>query len=165
MIQLRNINAVNPQELQQLADNYAVARNLRDFFPSPYTLKDAESFIELAPTGTFGHVFALYAKNTLVGVGSLIPQKFEHRINAEIGYWIGEPYWGNGYATEAVKLLVGFAFGELNLLRVYASVYDYNAASVRVLQKCGFHREAILKSSIIKEGKLHDEHLYSIRKS
>jgi ribosomal-protein-alanine N-acetyltransferase len=164
MIQLRELNAVSPLEIQQLADNNAVARNLRDFFPSPYTIEDAVSFLELAPTGTFGHVFALFSDNDFIGIGSLIPQKGEHRINAEIGYWIGEPYWGKGYATEAVKLLVDFAFEELGLLRVYAYVYGYNVASMRVLEKAGFHKGAIIQSSVIKGGKLHDEHLYSIKK-
>jgi ribosomal-protein-alanine N-acetyltransferase len=164
MIQLRDLNAVSPLKIQQLANNYAIAKNLRDFFPFPYTIEDAASFLELAPTGTFGHVFALFFDNDFIGIGSLIPQKGEHRINAEIGYWIGEPYWGKGYATEAVKLLVEYAFGELGLLRIYAFIYGYNAASMRVLEKVGFYEEAIIQSSVIKEGRLHDEHLYSIRK-
>jgi len=164
MIQLRDINTVSPQKIQQLANNYAIAKNLRDFFPFPYTTKDSSNFIEMASTGAMGHVFALYSESTFVGVGSLIPQKYEHRINAEIGYWIGEPYWGNGYATAAVKLLGQYAFEELDLLRLYAYVYGYNAASMRVLEKAGFQKEAIIPSSVIKEGKIYDEHLYSIRK-
>jgi len=164
MIQLRDINTVNPQEIQQLANNYAVAKNLRDFFPFPYTAKDASDFIEMASTGVMGHVFALYVENTFVGVGSLITQTYEHRINAEIGYWVGEPYWGKGYATAAVQLLTQYAFEELDVLRLYAYVYGYNAASMRVLEKAGFQKEAIIRLSVIKDEKIHDEHLYSIRK-
>ena len=164
MIQLRNINTVSPLEIQQLANNYAVKKNLRDFFPFPYSLKDAAGFLELVATGSMGHVFALYFEDTFVGVGSLIPQKHEHRINAEIGYWVGEPYWGNGYATVAVKLLTQYAFKELDVLRLYAYVYSYNPASMRVLEKAGFQKEAIILSSIIKDKEIYDEHLYSIRK-
>ena len=165
MVQLRDINTVSSSQIQQLANNYAVKKNLRDFFPFPYSVEDAEFFLESAAVGSMGHVFALYADQAFIGIGSLIPQKQEHRINAEIGYWIGEPYWGKGYATAAVKQLVTFAFEELDLLRVYAGVYDYNIASMRVLEKSGFQKEAIMRSSIIKEGKLHDEHVYSIRKA
>jgi len=165
MVQLRNINTVSRVEIQQLANNYAIKKNLRDFFPFPYAVEDAAGFIESVAMGSMGHVFALYIEETFIGIGSLIPQTHEHRINAEIGYWIGEPYWGKGYATEAVKQLTRFAFEELGLLRIYAGVYDYNNASMRVLEKAGFQKEAIMHSSVIKEGKLHDEHVYSIRKA
>jgi ribosomal-protein-alanine N-acetyltransferase len=164
MVQLRNINTVSSSEIQQLANNYAIKKNLRDFFPFPYSVEDAAYFIESAATGAMGHVFALHAEDVFIGIGSLIQQTHEHRINAEIGYWIGEPYWGKGYATAAVKQLIGFAFEELGLLRIYAGVYDYNVASMRVLEKAGFQKEAIMHSSVIKDGKLHDEHVYSIRK-
>lgn len=95
----------------------------------------------------------------------LIPQHDVYRINAEIGYWIGEPYWGKGYATETVRLLLNFAFEALNLLRVYTNIYEYNTGSMKVLEKVGFEKEAVIKSSVIKEGKIIDEHLYSIRKT
>jgi len=163
MIALRDLTVVSAQEIQQLANNYTIAKNLRDYFPSPYSLEDAISFLELVPTGVFGHVFALFQGDDFIGVGSLIPQQHEHRLNAEIGYWLGEQYWGKGYATDAVKKMVEFAFVELGLSRVYASVYDYNTASMRVLEKSGFEKDAVIKSSVIKEGNMHDEHLYSIR--
>lgn len=165
MTKLKDIKYLGPQEIQQLANNYAIAINLRDVFPHPYTIEDAVSFLELATNGSLGYVFGIYDDNTFVGCCSLIPQQDVYRINAEIGYWIGEPFWGNGYATEAVKLLVDFAFQELDLLRVYAYIFEYNIGSMRVLEKTGFEKEAIIKSSVIKEGKVFDEHLYSIRKT
>lgn len=164
MIQLRNINAITPRQMQQLANNYAVAKNLRDFFPFPYTEQDACDFIDMASKGLMGQVFSVEMEGTFIGVGSLIPQKHEHRINAETGYWIGEPYWGNGYATTVVKLLTQHAFEKLDLLRLYAYVYSYNAASMRVLEKAGFHKEAIIRSSVIKHDKIYDEYLYSMIK-
>jgi len=164
MIELQDITSTKPQEIQFLANNHAIAKNLRDIFPFPYTLNDAHNFLELAASGKLGKVFGIYSQGNFVGVGSIIPQRDVYRLNAEIGYWIGEGYWGRGYATNAVKLLAKYAFKELKLLRVYAYVFGFNTASMRVLEKAGFEREAIIKSSIIKEGKVHDEHLYSIRK-
>jgi Acetyltransferases, including N-acetylases of ribosomal proteins len=163
MIRLQNIDITTPEIIQRLANNHAIAMNLRDAFPHPYTLKDATSFLKLVSTGSLGHVFGIYDDEIFVGCCSLIPQQDVYRINAEIGYWIGEAYWGKGYATEAVKRLVDYAFHELNLLRVYAYIFEYNIASMKVLEKVGFYKEAVIKSSIIKEGQIFDEHLYSIR--
>ncbi len=164
MIQLRNINKAAPEEIQKLANNHAIAVNLRDAFPYPYTVEDAVTYLELAANAVLGHVFGIYDNDTFVGCCSLIPQNDVYRINAEIGYWIGEPYWGRGYATDAVRQCLKFAFEELNLLRVYANIYEYNTGSMKVLEKVGFEKEAVIKSSVIKEGKIIDEHLYSIRK-
>lgn len=164
MIQLRNMNKAAPEEIQKLANNHAIAVNLRDAFPYPYTVEDAVTYLELAANGVLGHVFGIYDNDTFVGCCSLIPQNDVYRINAEIGYWIGEPYWGRGYATDAVRQCLKFAFEELNLLRVYANIYEYNTGSMKVLEKVGFEKEAVIKSSVIKEGKIIDEHLYSIRK-
>ena len=164
MIRLEDIKLTSSEAIQQLANNYAIAKNLRNIFPHPYTIEDAVSFLELASNGSLGYLFGIYDNNTFVGCCSLIPQPDVYRINAEIGYWIGESYWGKGYATEAVKLLIDYAFEELDLLRVYACVFEYNTGSMRVLEKVGFEKEAIIKYSIIKEGKILDEHLYSIRK-
>ena len=164
MTQLRNINKAAPEEIQKLANNHAIAVNLRDAFPYPYTVEDAVTYLELAANGVLGQVFGIYDNDTFVGCCSLIPQNDVYRINAEIGYWIGEPYWGRGYATDAVRQCLKFAFEELNLLRVYANIYEYNIGSMKVLEKVGFEKEAIIKSSIMKEGKIFDEHLYSIRK-
>jgi len=165
VIQLQNINITSPEEIQRLANNHAIAVNLRDVFPYPYTLEDAVSFLRLTENGSLGYVFGIYDNEIFVGCCSLIPQHDIYRINGEVGYWIGEPYWGKGYATEAVKLLVDLAFKELGLLRVYAYIFEYNIASKKVLEKAGFKKEAIIKSSVIKKGKVFDEYLYSIRKT
>ena len=164
MIRLQNIAKTSPETIQRLANNHAIAINTRDAFPYPYTIEDADTFLKAATNGVLGNVYGIYDGNTFVGCCSLIPQQDVHCINAEIGYWIGEPYWNKGYATETVKRLLNIAFKELNLLRVYASIFEYNRASMRVLEKNGFQKEAIIKASIIKGGKIVDEHLYSIRK-
>lgn len=164
MIRLQDISLTPCEKIQSLANNHAIAVNLRDIFPYPYTIEDAETYLDLATNGVLGHVFGIYDDDTFVGCCSLLPQNDVYRINAEIGYWIGEPYWGKGFATDAVKQAVKFAFKELNLLRIYAHIYEYNIGSMKVLEKVGFEKDAIIKSSVIKERKIIDEHLYSIRK-
>ncbi|MEG1350430.1 MAG: GNAT family protein, partial [Hafnia sp.] len=67
-----------------------------------------------------------------------------------------------GYATEAVKQLVAIAFNQLDIHRVYAKIFEYNVASMRVLEKIGFEKEAIIKLSVIKEGRICNEYIYSI---
>ncbi len=71
-------------------------------------------------------------------------------------------HWGNGYATEAVKQLVAIAFNQLGIHRVYVKIFEYNVASMRVLEKIGFEKEAIIKLSVIKEGRIFNEYIYSI---
>lgn len=164
MIELRPVDRTDAEAIQRLADNPAIAANLRDAFPSPYRLEDAVVFLDLLAKGLLGHVSGIYAQDTLVGIASLIPQQDIYRMNAEIGYWIGAPYWGKGYATAAVRQMVDYAFGTMGLFRVYAGIFDYNLASMKVLEKVGFQKEAIIRSSVFKGGKLLDEHLYSIRK-
>lgn len=165
MVRLQSISLTSPEEIQQLANNPAIALNLRDVFPYPFTLKDAEELLVSAENGFMGDVFGIYDDQTFVGCCSVTPQSDVYRMNAEIGYWIGEPYWGKGYATEAIRQLIDFAFEELGLLRVYAGVFESNTASMRVLEKAGLEKEALIQSSIIKEGKVMDEHIYSLRKA
>ena len=143
MIQLRKIENESPWVISQLAN----------IFPHPYTIDNAVSFIELVKTGELGFVFGIYSENEFIGCCSLNPQSDVYRINAEVGYWIGEPYWRNGYATETVKLLVEMAFNQLGMQRVYANIFEYNMASMKVLEKVGFEKEAIIKSSVIKKDK------------
>ena len=162
MIQLCKIENESPWVISKLANNYEIAKNLRDIFPHPYTIDNAVSFIELAKTGELGLVFGIYSENEFIGWN---PQSDVYRINAEVGYWIGEPYWRNGYATETVKLLVEMAFNQLGMQRVYANIFEYNIASMKVLEKVGFEKEATIKSSVIKKGQIFDEHIYSIRKT
>jgi RimJ/RimL family protein N-acetyltransferase len=84
------------------------------------------------------------------------------RQNAEIGYWLSEQYWGRGLMSKAVDMLVDHVFLQYpDIHRIYADLFAYNPASARVLQKCGFHLEAIHKNAVIKNGKVVDEHRYA----
>ena len=162
-IQLGSLQATTPEALQQIADSEAVARNLRDMFPHPYTLEDTKIFIENVKQGKMGYVYGIYRNfEELVGVISMTPGRDVNRCSAEVGYFIGEQYWNKGYATEALKMLPTIARLNFGLIRLYATVFDFNQPSMRVLEKAGFTKEGILKSSAIKNGKVIDEHLYAL---
>ena len=162
-IQLGSLLATTPEALQRIANSEAVARNLRDMFPHPYTLDDAKFFIENVKQGKMGHVYGIYRNfEELVGVISMTPGRDVNRYSAEVGYFIGEQYWNKGYATEALKMLPTIARLNFGFIRLYATVFDFNQPSMRVLEKAGFTKEGILKSSAIKNGKVIDEHLYAL---
>ncbi|MBO9731456.1 MAG: GNAT family N-acetyltransferase [Chitinophaga sp.] len=159
---LKNIEQRDLADMAILANDPAVAANLRDIFPSPYSLKDAEEFFALIQEGKLDHVWGIYVKDKIAGVITLTPQTDIYRHSAEIGYWLGAPFRGKGVMTEAVSLLTAYAFNELSILRIYAGVFAYNEASKQVLLKSGFHQEAVKVNAIIKNGVLHDEHLMVI---
>ncbi|NML40111.1 GNAT family N-acetyltransferase [Chitinophaga sp. G-6-1-13] len=158
-VTLKAIEHGDLKELSVLANNPAIAANLRDSFPSPYSLKDAEAFFALIQQGKLHHVWGIYVKDKIAGVISLSQQTDIYHHSAEISYWLGAPYHGKGITTEAVALLTACAFRELNIYRIYAGIFAYNDASKKVLLKNGYHLEAIKEKAIIKQGCLHDEHL------
>jgi RimJ/RimL family protein N-acetyltransferase len=136
---------------------------LRDAFPHPYTLDDAVAFLDNVRQGKMGIVYGMFLNSgELVGVISLTPGRDVNRYSAEVGYFVGEQYWNRGYATEALMLVVNFAQYRHGFKRLFASVFDFNPASMRVLEKTGFKKEGIMKSSAVKDDKVIDEHLYGL---
>ena len=85
-----------------------------------------------------------------------------HRLTAELGYWLGEPFWGRGIASEAVRSIAEYGFRELGLVRIFAEPYSTNKSSCRVLEKAGFSFEGRLKNNVIKNGVILDSVMYSI---
>ena len=154
------------ETLSRLANNKKIWDSVRDHFPHPYTLEDAKEFIERKSDEIPAHTFAIVNKeDELCGVISLIPQEDVYRISAEIGYWIGEPYWGQGIATHAIALMTRYGFQELHLERIFAAVFDFNEASMRSLEKNGFQKEGVFRNAVIKNGQIRDEHRYARLKS
>src|SRR5690606_11757080 len=94
------------------------------------------------------------------GIGA-IPNQHEKRFSAAVGYWLGEPFWGKGIATQALKLFTEELFATTPLVRLYAGVYTPNTASMRVLEKAGYHREAILAKAAFKNGVFYDEYVFA----
>jgi RimJ/RimL family protein N-acetyltransferase len=143
------------------ADNRNVWMNVRDTFPSPYTVSDAKAWVNVATRGLRDEVWAIDVAGFAVGGISLHPEEGVHRYNAEIGYWLGEEYWGQGIATAAVRALTRHAFEVEGLVRLYAAVFEWNDASKRVLEKCGYAHEGTLRMSVFKAGRFVDQQMYA----
>lgn len=143
------------------ANNFNIWMNLRDAFPHPYTEEAGRCWLGLAMAETHHLFLAIEVDGEAVGgIGATFKDDV-YRINAEIGYWLSEQYWGQGLVSTAVSMLVDFVFeNNPDIQRIYADVFSFNPASARVLQKCGFHLEAIHKNAVIKNGKVVDEHRF-----
>lgn len=148
--------------MARIANNAKIAANLRDGFPHPYTEGDAEKFILFATHDKKSKVFAIEWEGLHVGNVGLHRKEDIYKDTAEIGYFIGEDYWGKGIATSAVALAVRYGFEEMDLRRIDAGVFDYNVGSMRVLEKCGFQKEGIARHAAFKLGKVLDEHRFAI---
>lgn len=144
------------------ANNRRVWRNLKDRFPHPYTTSDAEHWIHQATGATPETHFAIAIDEEAVGGIGLDLQMDVFRRSAEIGIWLGEAYWGRGIATEAVRAMTNFAFANFDLCRIYAGVFEWNPASMRVLEKASYSLEGRLRNSVTKDGQTIDQMLYAI---
>jgi ribosomal-protein-alanine N-acetyltransferase len=148
--------------LARYANDRRIWLNLRDRFPHPYGLAEAESFIAMAtrmPPETF---FAIAVDGEAVGgIGYTLHQDVE-RVSAEIGYWLGTPFWGRGIMTAALVALTRYAFEQHDLRRIYAVPFAWSSASIRVLEKAGYRLEGRMRQSAIKDGKVTDQLLYAI---
>ena len=159
-IKIRPLELSDKTNLAKLGNNKKVWDNLRDYIPFPYTENDAEFFINLTQDEDPKQTFGIEYDGELSGVIGLVVQKDVYQKSAEIGYWIGEPFWGNGIATKAVELITKYGFDKINLNRIYTGVFEYNIASMRVLEKNGFDKEGIFKNAILKNNKVYDEHRF-----
>lgn len=144
------------------ANNRNVSINLRDHFPYPYTVNDARNWLELVIGRKPETNFAIDVAGDAVGGIGFTLQPDVARRSAEIGYWLGEDFWGRGIATEALIAVTDHAFATYDLCRVYAHVFEWNRASARVLEKAGYEFEGRLRKSVTKEGQTIDQFLYAI---
>lgn len=137
---LRPPHQDDAQDIAALANNYNVASMLKNM-PYPYFDADAQEFIEgIAKESSDSATYAITLKATgeLIGICSLHDSESGSRYGIPyIGYWIGEPYWGHGYATEAARALVDFFFKAGSQDALLFSVLSENLASKRVIEKCG----------------------------
>jgi RimJ/RimL family protein N-acetyltransferase len=155
---------VDAEALAFHANNPNVAKYLTDRFPHPYTRADAEQFIAHALTTDQAMLFAIvYGEEVIGGIGIHFQQDI-FRLNAELGYWLGEPYWGKGIMTQAIGLMVEHAFSHTLVERIFARPFGSNLGSQRVLEKSHFVLEARFYGTLIKNQQLEDELVYAIRK-
>jgi ribosomal-protein-alanine N-acetyltransferase len=159
---LRPWRSSDAASLVKYANNPNVARQLRDRFPHPYTAADARNFIQSIAQARPVTTFAITVAGEAVGGAGFSPGADVERYSAEVGYWLGEPFWGRGLTAEAVQLLSAYAFNTCGMLRLFALPFADNAQSIRVLEKAGYTREAILRASSVKHGAVRDQALYAL---
>ena len=160
-VAIRELEYSDIAKLAEYADNKKVSINLRDLFPHPYTTDDAKQFIDMVKGQNPKTFFAIEYNGEYVGNISLSLGSDVYRKSAEIGYFIGEPFWNRGITTMAIDLITDYAFRTFDVVRIHAGVFEFNKSSQRVLEKCGFYKEGIFKKSVIKEGKIYDEIRYA----
>jgi [ribosomal protein S5]-alanine N-acetyltransferase len=135
---------------------------MRDLFPHPYTLVEADRLLAISSQQNPVTKFAIAVDDEAVGGIGLTLQDDVYRRSAEIGYWLGESFWGRGIITAAVRTITRFAFDTFDLTRIFANVFAWNPASGRVLEKAGYLREGVMRQSVFKEGQMIDAFLYAI---
>ena len=147
--------------LVEHANNHKVARHLRDRFPHPYTRAHAVAFLGHVAAADLTTNFAIVVDDAAIGGIGYIRGSDVERFSAEVGYWLGETYWGRGIMTHAVHRLTQHLFEDLKLLRAFALPLADNRGSARVLEKAGYEREALLRASCVKYGQPRDQLLYA----
>lgn len=159
-ITLRAYRPGDVDALVQYADNRKVWRNLEDTFPSPYTRANAEEWVAFAASRAPLTAAIEYNGEAVGGIGyERLSGVF--RCTAKIGYWLGEPFWGRGIATEALRLATAYAFEQDDLIRLQAWVYEWNPASARVLEKAGYILEGRMRRAVIKDDRNIDAFMYA----
>jgi RimJ/RimL family protein N-acetyltransferase len=159
---LRSWRRDDAPALAHHADNRKIWRNVRDHFPHPYTVPDAELWIERVLSGEPETQFAIEVNGEAAGGIGVFLQEDVARRSAEIGYWLGEAHWGCGIMTDVVRQFTGYAFNAYDLLRIYALVFEWNAGSCRVLEKAGYTLEGRLRRAVMKDGHVLDQFVYAV---
>ncbi len=143
------------------ADNERIWMNLRDRFPHPYTRRAAREFLRSARVQAPETLFAIEVAGEAAGGIGYVLQSDVERVSAEIGYWLGEPFWGRGIVTEALVAVTAYAIARHGLTRLFAVPFASNAASCRVLEKAGYVLEGRRRRSAIKNGQIIDQLQYA----
>lgn len=152
------------ESLVKYGNNPKIANNLSDGFPHPYTEEVAREFLKVFAEKKSHLILAIDVNGEAVGSIGIHLRKDIYRKNAEIGYWLGEPFWGKGILSKVVPQMVEKGFEKFDIVRLYAPIFARNKASQRVLEKCGFKVEARLYGTVFKNGKFEDEVVLGLRK-
>ena len=153
-----------PSDVRSLvrhANNREVWLNLRDLFPHPYTTADAKRWLAQVCAQEPVTTFAVVVDDSAVGGIGFRIQSDVHRLSAEIGYWLGEGYWGRGIMSEVLAAVTDYAFTSFDLRRLYAVVFEWNPSSAHILEKAGYVFEGRLAQSVIKDGRVIDSLIYA----
>ncbi|WP_307786813.1 GNAT family N-acetyltransferase [Pseudogracilibacillus auburnensis] len=161
---MRLFQSSDAEDVTKLCNNYNIYKNTMHL-PYPYSLQDALSWIECHQENFMAnksYEFAITDKESGELFGAIALSNNQKFNNGEIAYWIGEEFWGNGYATEAAKAIIEFAFEEKGYHKVFARFFHSNQASGRILQKLGMKKEGVLVDHVKKENRYEDLIYYGI---
>jgi RimJ/RimL family protein N-acetyltransferase len=161
---LRPWNTNDLDSLVECANNPNISKFMMNKFPYPYTREAGERFIAFATQENPTHIMAIEVDGKAVGGIGIHPLSDIESKNAEMGYWLAEPYWGKGYITEAVKQMIEYGFKNFDINRIFARPFGTNTASQKVLKKTGFLLEAKFEKTFFKNGEYLDECVYAVRR-
>lgn len=159
--QLRTLSEADAVSMALYANNINIWQNVRDYFPHPYHLEDAVSFVAAEGQKELPNNLGIIYEETCIGVIGYYPMQDVYRLTADFGYWIGEPFWGKGIVSAAIPAMVDYIFQHTDIVRLQSSVFAFNQASMRVLLKNGFTLDCVAKNAAIKNGVLIDEYRFS----
>ncbi len=161
---LRLFQKSDAKVVRKLCDNYNIYKSTL-YLPYPYSTEDAISWMEHHLdnfNANKSYEFAITDKESGELYGAIALSNNQKFNNGEIAYWVGEEFWGNGYATEGAQAIVQFAFEEKQYHKVFARYFNSNQASGRVMQKIGMKKEGILIDHVMKENRYEDLVCYGI---
>jgi len=161
---LRPLRMSDKASIAKHANNKILARNTLNL-PHPYSVKDATEWIKKESSNyrkkkPSDFVFGIEIDGNIVGAVGI--HKIEHGHKAEIGYWLGEEYWGKGIMTNAVKKASAFTLKQFKLKRILGCVFLFNIGSARVLEKNGFVYEGLMRKAVKKGNKFIDKKIYAL---
>jgi RimJ/RimL family protein N-acetyltransferase len=159
------VREYRPDDALSLArhgNNRKIWLNLRDLFPHPYTEAHAAGYIAHVCKRPEILSFAIDVGGEAVGGISLRRGEDIERYTAELGYWLGEEFWGRGITTQAIHDVTERGFGLHGLIRIFAVPFTRNTASCRVLEKNGYKREGVMRQSAFKDDVIEDQFLYAV---
>lgn len=159
-ITLRNWQKEDAQPLALIANNRKIWNNLRNQMPHPYTVMDAMQWIQKCRDEKPPKNFAIAYNSMLAGSIGFVPKDDVYKKTMEIGYFIGENFWGKGIATEAVSQLLEHIQQHFDVVRIYAEVFEHNKASMKVLLNNGFYLEGIRRKAVFKNNELMDDYVW-----
>jgi RimJ/RimL family protein N-acetyltransferase len=161
--EIRTWRLSDAPDLARALNNKRILDNLRDGLPYPYTEKDAEGFISmmLQSEKDIAYPFVITVDDKAVGSIGVFRKDNIHSRTAEMGYYVAEPFWGQGIGTSAVNQVCSYIFDNTDIIRIFAEPFAHNAASCRILEKAGFACEGTLRKNAVKNGVVLDMKLYA----
>lgn len=164
-VKLRTFTDSDLESLVKYANNANIANNLTDAFPHPYAEEDGRAFIKMVSKDIPAKAFAIDINGEACGAIGVFPQTDIHKKNAEMGYWLAEPYWGQGIITNLIGQMIEYGFNTWDIDRIYARPFGSNIASQLVLKKNGMKLEAKLEQTLWKNNRYEDELIFAIRRT